>query len=49
MDDAKGRKRPLPGHCKGYFAHFHPKNTVCGKIPRSLREKNTRFLLQIRL
>jgi hypothetical protein len=46
-DDAKGQKRPLPGHCGASFAPFLPKNPSCAKIPRMMREKNTRFLLEI--
>jgi hypothetical protein len=46
-DDAKGHKRPLPGHYGAFFAPFLPKNPLCAKIPRIMREKNTRFLLEI--
>jgi hypothetical protein len=48
MDDAKGRKKPPPGHCGPFFAHFLPKYALCGKIPRIMREKNTRLLHEIR-
>jgi hypothetical protein len=46
-DDAKGLKRPLPGHCDAFLPHFPPQNPLCVKIPRMVREKNTPFPLKI--
>jgi hypothetical protein len=42
-DDAKCHEKPLPGHYGASFAPFPAKKALCAKIPRIMREKNTRF------